>query len=118
FIKEDTVVPIKERADIIVVGAGGYPKDSNLSSGVEALVYASKAVKKGGVIILLAECSGGYGEKGFYEWMTKFKSLKDVEKAVKKNFEYGGDKAYCLLKVKELASLRLVSALPNLAYSD
>ena len=117
FVREHTVVKVSERADVAVVGMGGYPVDSKLSDVIEALMYASGAVKRKGTIIAVAECADGYGDETFYRWMTKFDSLNQIKRAIKTHFEYGGEKAYYLLKLKEQLSLKLVSAIPRF-YSD
>ena len=49
-------VTVDRRADIIVVSAGGHPADMNLYQAYKGLDNALDAVKRGGVIILVAEC--------------------------------------------------------------
>ncbi|MCD6528791.1 nickel-dependent lactate racemase [Candidatus Bathyarchaeota archaeon] len=117
LVRDHTIVTINERADIVVVGMGGYPTDSKLSDLIFALLYASGAVKRKGTIIAVAECTEGYGDETFYRWMVKFDDLKDVSKAIKADFEYGGEKAYYLLKLKGSLTLKLVSAIPRF-YSE
>lgn len=48
-------VPIKEKADLVVAGAGGYPKDLDFVQAHKAVDNAVKALKPGGVLIILAE---------------------------------------------------------------
>ena len=62
---------VDRRADIIVVSAGGYPADMNLYQAYKGLDNALDAVKRGGVIILVAECIEGHGNQVFYDWMTR-----------------------------------------------
>jgi len=99
-------VTIDRRADIIVVSAGGHPADMNLYQAYKGLDNALDAVKRGGVIILVAECPEGHGNQVFYDWMTRLGELKNVEREVKRNFVMGGHKAYYLLII-------LVSSLPD-----
>jgi nickel-dependent lactate racemase len=70
-------------------------------------------VKRGGVIILVAECSEGYGNQAFYDWMVKFKDLKTVEREIKRNFVLGGHEAYYLMRALQKAQIILVSVLPD-----
>ena len=49
-------VTIDRRADIIVVSAGGHPADINLYQAYKGIDNALDAVKRGGVMILVAEC--------------------------------------------------------------
>ncbi len=58
-------VTLDRRADIMVVSAGGYPADINLYQAYKALDNALDAVKRGGVIILVAECPEGHGNQVF-----------------------------------------------------
>ncbi len=53
----------------MIVTPGGFPKDINLYQAQKALDNAKHAVKKGGVIILLAACSEGLGEHVFERWL-------------------------------------------------
>jgi nickel-dependent lactate racemase len=106
-------VEVDRRADIVVVSPGGYPADINLFQAYKALDNALEVVKRGGVIILVAECPEGHGNQVFYEWMMKFEDLKAVEREIKRNFELGGHKAYYLLKALQNHQIILVSSLPD-----
>jgi nickel-dependent lactate racemase len=106
-------VPVDRRADIVVVSAGGNPADMNLYQAYKALDNALDAVKRGGVIILVAECPEGHGNQVFYDWMTRLGDLKSVEREIKHNFVLGGHKAYYLLKALQNHQIILVSSLPD-----
>ncbi|MEM2911738.1 MAG: nickel-dependent lactate racemase [Candidatus Bathyarchaeia archaeon] len=106
-------IPVDRRADIVVVSPGGYPADINLFQAYKGVDSALEVVKRGGVIILAAECSEGYGSQAFYYWMVKFKDLKTVEREIKRNFVLGGHKAYYLLKALQKVQIILVSAMPD-----
>jgi len=106
-------VTIDRRADIIVVSAGGHPADLNLYQAYKGLDNALDAVKRGGVIILVAECPEGHGNQVFYDWMTRLGDLKNVEREVKRNFVMGGHKAYYLLKALQNHQIILVSSMPD-----
>jgi nickel-dependent lactate racemase len=106
-------VPVDRRADIVVVSPGGYPADVNLFQAYKGVDSALEVVKRGGVIVLAAECSEGHGSQAFYDWMVKFKDLKAVEREIKRNFVLGGHKAYYLMKALQKAQIILVSAMPD-----
>jgi len=106
-------VTIDRRADILVVSAGGHPADMNLYQAYKGLDNALDAVKRGGVIILVAECPEGHGNEVFYDWMARLGDLKTVEREVKRNFVMGGHKAYYLLKALQNHQIILVSSLPD-----
>ncbi|MEM2044796.1 MAG: nickel-dependent lactate racemase [Candidatus Bathyarchaeia archaeon] len=113
LVDEMYKVPVDQRADIVVVSPGGYPSDLDLFQAYKAVDSALNVVKRGGVIVLVAECSEGYGNQVFYEWMVKFKDLKTIEKQIKQNFILGGHKAYYLLKALQKAQIILVSVMPD-----
>lgn len=102
-------VRIKNRADIVVVSAGGYPKDINLYQAQKALDNSQYAVKNGGVIILVAECKEGLGEKVFECWMKEANCPADLVRRVQKKFELGGHKAAAIGMVQLKADIFLVS---------
>ncbi len=106
-------VVVDRRADIIVVSAGGYPSDISLYEAYKGLDNSLDAVKRGGVIILVAECPEGHGNQVFYEWMTRLADIKNVEREIKRNFVLGGYKTYYLLKALQNHPIILVSSLPE-----
>jgi len=106
-------VRIDRRSDIIVVSAGGHPGDIDLYQAYKALDNSLDAVKRGGVIILVAECPEGHGNQVFYDWMTRLGELKNTEREIKRNFVMGGHKAYYLLKALQNHTIILVSSLPD-----
>ena len=106
-------VTVDRRADIVVASPGGYPADMNLFQAYKAVDNALEVVKRGGVIILVAECPEGHGNQVFYDWMMRFGELKAVEREIKRNFVLGGHKAYYLLKALQNHQIILVSSLPD-----
>jgi len=113
LVDEMCRVPVDHRAEIVVVSPGGYPADIDLYQAYKALDNALKAVKRNGVIILVAECAEGHGNDVFYDWMTRLGELKKVEREIKRNFAMGGHKAYYLLKTLQRHPIILVSSLPD-----
>ena len=106
-------VTVDRRADIAVVSCGGAPGDINLYQAYKAVDGALEVTKRGGVIILVAECPEGHGNQVFYDWMVRFPDLKSVEREIKRNFIFGGHKAYYLLKALQNHQIILVSSLPD-----
>lgn len=111
-------VTVDRRADIVVVSPGGYPADIDLYQAYKALDNALEVVKRGGTIILVAECVEGHGNQVFYDWMKRLQELKKVEREVKRHFELGGHKAYYLLKALKNHQIILVSSLPDYYAND
>ena len=106
-------ITVDRRAEIVVTSCGGAPADINLYQAYKAIDAALEVVKRGGVIILVAECPEGHGNQVFYDWMVRFPDLKSVEKEIKRNFVLGGHKAYYLLKALQNHQIILVSTLPD-----
>jgi len=106
-------ITVDRRADIVVVSAGGYPADMNLYQAYKALDNALEVVKRGGTIIMVAECAEGHGNQVFYDWMTRLEDLKKAEREVKRRFKLGGHKAYYLLKALKNHQIILISSLPD-----
>ena len=62
-------------ADIVIVTNGGYPLDQNIYQAVKGMTAAEATVKKGGVIIMLAESVDGHGAPEFYKTFSEEKNL-------------------------------------------
>lgn len=111
-------VEIPERADIVIVSQGGYPKDLNLYQSQKALDNAQHAVKQGGVIILVGSCKEGYGEAVFEDWVKAAKKPSDLCERVSQGFELGGHKAAAIAQVMERAEVFLVSEMEDAKVRD
>lgn len=106
-------VTVDSRAEIVVVSPGGHPADMDLFQSYKSVDNALGVVKRGGVIVLVAECSEGHGNQVFYDWMVNFGDLKAVEREIRRNFVLGGHKAYYLLRAQQNHQIILVSSLPD-----
>jgi nickel-dependent lactate racemase len=104
--------PIKKRAEVVIASAGGYPKDINVYQAQKSLDNAYQAAKPGGTIILLAECTEGYGEPIFEQWIKEAESPEDIIKRIKEKFVLGGHKAYGIARVVKEVEVILISSLP------
>jgi nickel-dependent lactate racemase len=112
LVAERGIVEIERQADIVVVSAGGHPKDLNLYQAQKALDNASNALRDGGVLILAAECSEGFGHRTFEAWLTGA-TPQQVLARIQQEFALGGHKAAAVAAVLQRASVYLVSALPD-----
>ena len=111
--KKTYLCPIKQKAEVVIASPGGYPKDINVYQAQKALENAYQAVKPGGTIILLAECSEGYGEATFEKWIEEANTTDDIIKRLKKKFVLGGHKAYAIARVAKEVEVILISSLPQ-----
>ena len=66
FVKGNAMVPVKEAFDIVISSNSGYPLDLNLYQSVKGMSAAANVVRKGGSIIVAADCWDGIPDHGEY----------------------------------------------------
>jgi nickel-dependent lactate racemase len=81
-------VRVKEKADVVIVSSGGFPKDINFIQTHKAMEHAMGAVKEKGTIIVAGECRDGMGTQDFLKWFD-YSSSDEMEPFVR-----GADKVY------------------------
>ncbi len=111
--REIAVTPIDRLYDVAIASAGGYPKDINVYQAQKGLDNAARAVRPGGTIVLVADCSEGFGEPTFEEWMVEASTVDDVLARFAARFALGGHKAYALARVIKEKHVILVSRLDD-----
>ncbi|GAH43796.1 unnamed protein product, partial [marine sediment metagenome] len=111
--KKIYLCPIKQKAEVVIASAGGYPKDINVYQAQKALENACHAVKPGGTVILLAECTEEYGEATFEKWIEEANTPDDIIKRLKNKFVLGGHKAYVIARAVKEVEVILISSLPQ-----
>lgn len=100
-------------ADVVVIGAGGSPKDLNLYQAQKALDNGRHIVRPGGVLLLVAECPEGLGHHTFEEWMRDPGGLDGILARIRREFVIGGHKAAAVAMAMKQAAVYLVSSLPQ-----
>lgn len=107
-------VEVQEQADLVIVSAGGHPKDIDLYQAYKALYNAGKAVKEGGMILLVAACPDGIGNDLFEDWVMRCERPEDVFGILEEEgFKLGGHKAVYLAKDLARAQIALVSEMED-----
>jgi nickel-dependent lactate racemase len=86
IVDEIDGIEIKEKADLVIATAGGYPKDINLYQTCKTVINAKEAVKKGGSMIVLSECSEGFGNDHMQEMIQNYDTLEEKETALRKDY--------------------------------
>jgi len=104
-------VPVKGLADVAVAGACGHPRDINMYQAQKALDHADKATKKGGAIVLVADCPEGFGEAVFEEWMNAASCPEDIVRRIRTDFKMGGHKAFGFAKVAAEKTVYMVTSM-------
>jgi nickel-dependent lactate racemase len=107
------------RFDLLIVSAGGYPKDINVYQAQKALGHSTPVMKPGGTIIWVAACPEGAGSRLYEEYVTQFSSLKAVQQHFKDApFQLGKHKAWQI--ARDLAQVRvmMVTDMPSTLASN
>ncbi|MDT8719538.1 nickel-dependent lactate racemase [Clostridium sp. 19966] len=103
-------VNIKEKSDIVIASAGGYPKDINLYQSIKTLMNAKEAVADGGTMIILTQCKEGIGESDDVKHMIlDFDNMLDREKDLRENYTISKYVGYFFCECAEKYKLILVS---------
>ncbi|MGN0406685.1 MAG: nickel-dependent lactate racemase [Bacteroides sp.] len=100
--------PIDYEADIVIASCGGFPKDINLYQATKTIFNATRAVKKGGTVIFLAECREGGGAKDFFSWMEPLKR-GTLDEDLRKAFTIGGYIFYAACEAIRKCDLKMLS---------
>ncbi|WP_026896083.1 nickel-dependent lactate racemase [Clostridiisalibacter paucivorans] len=106
--KKDGVM-IEEKGDMVIATAGGYPKDINLYQTSKTLINAKEAVKEGGTIIILSQCSEGFGNKPIEDMIRNYTSVLDREKALREDYSIAKYIGYFFAETADKFDLILVS---------
>jgi nickel-dependent lactate racemase len=109
---------INEPADIVITSPGGFPKDINLYQAHKAMQNALPAVKKGGIILIVACCKEGIGEENLSRALTDNLSLDELVDELKHKFIQGRHIASQMAKIQLEYRIYLVSDLPQEVTTD
>jgi nickel-dependent lactate racemase len=90
--KEVFTVQLDQQADIVVAVAQG-PLDTDLYQAHKALEHGRRALKPGGILILVAECPVGIGNDRFYQLLSQAAAPADVSSLITDAYHLGDHKA-------------------------
>jgi len=108
---------IERRPDIILVSAGRL-SGIDLYHAVRILSNVSNIIKRGGTIILVAECDKGIGNSHFLDYARKFRERKELAAELRYRFKLGGHVNMFLFDMLDKYRVELVSVLPDLYVHD
>ena len=103
-------VEIPAPADAVVVCAGGFPKDINLYQSCKSLINGFQAVKKGGKLIFISQCSEGGGPAEFFGW-SQYLPDNTLDSALRANFTVAGYIFYECVAIADGAEVHVLSDL-------
>jgi nickel-dependent lactate racemase len=107
-------VGVPEKADI-VVSIAPYPMDVDLYQAQKALDNGKLALKEDGILILVAKCRTGVGEKSFFELLAGAQSPKEALERIDQGYVLGYHKA---AKMAEIALWAEMWAVTDLSDSE
>jgi nickel-dependent lactate racemase len=114
FCRKVYEITTSEEYDVVIASPGGYPKDINVYQAQKALAHAIPLVRKGGKIILVAECPEGHGDDIFYQTMKQFHTPQEVvERFQREKFRMGVHKAFLWTRSMIKAKVYLYSSLKD-----
>ena len=118
FVDEVYGCVIPKEADLVIASCGGYPKDINVYQMQKTMDNAACAVKKGGVVILLADCEEGSGSKLLEETFRRLRTPEAIKAELEKNFRIGANKAFAVSRPISRARFILVTSLDRQLAKD
>lgn len=110
YIQKSYGLPIDHEADVVFVSCGGFPKDLNFYQSTKSLFNATKALKQGGTVVMLAECSEGSGARDFFDWIEPLKK-GCLDESLRKDFTIGGYIFYAACETIRKGNILLLSTI-------
>ncbi|HTX73308.1 MAG TPA: nickel-dependent lactate racemase [Rectinemataceae bacterium] len=103
-------VALPERADI-VISLARHPMDIDLYQAQKAIDNASLALKPGGLLILVASCRDGVGDRAYIELLGSSSSPAEARSRIASGYRLGYHKAAKIAQVASNGSIWAVSEL-------
>jgi len=105
--------PLPGPADLVIAGAGGFPKDVSFYQATRTVEPILRAVRRGGRVVLAAECREGLGDPDFDRWLRRHRTVEALEDALRAEFQVCGFIAYALWLGMEKATFTAVTGLTS-----
>jgi nickel-dependent lactate racemase len=112
WYRDRFAVTVREKADVVIVSSGGFPKDINFIQAHKSIEHGLAAVRQGGTLIVVGRCADGLGHDGFLHWFDYGDSAAMEEQARKTDKVYA-QTAYATRLKGEYCSIVLVSDLED-----
>jgi nickel-dependent lactate racemase len=98
YLSSTRRVVIGERADCVVVSAGGFPNDRDFYEAHKSMNLALSALKEEGSIILVGQCEEGFGNNQFMQLMLDH-DLDSLLQFPEEKIEVGGHRAFVTARI-------------------
>lgn len=110
FLKKFFTIYVKEKFDVVISSAGGFPKDINFIQAHKSIHNSCYILKEGGTLFSFIECREGVGSKTFLDWF-KFSNIEDMKKHLLENYSMNGHTALSLLNKLKFTNIILKTEL-------
>ncbi len=111
FVEDAFRVPVRERGDVVLASRGGHPMDLTFYQAFQSNANAQAALREGGVLIMVGQCSEGLGSRDLRKWF-ELGSLEAIEEELRASFTVPGFVVYrAAALARRVARLILVSDL-------
>lgn len=97
-------------ADLVIVGTGGHPKDIDLLQTHKSMYHAASALKKGGRMLVYAECLNGAGSDSL-KTLIEMGDVRTVKELLSKEYIINGQAAYSLFLMGRMFDVMMVTEL-------
>ncbi len=104
------IAKIPRKADV-VISVVKFPADIDLYQAQKGIDNAKYALKEGGILILVAKCRTGIGEKSFMELLSSADSPQDALDRIEKKYVVGYHKAAKMAEIGLWAQMCAVTDL-------
>jgi nickel-dependent lactate racemase len=112
YAKKVFTCKIEEKADVVITVARS-PLDRNLYQAHKAIEHGKIALKRGGILILLAECRDGIGPDNFYRLLSSSTRPEEILKEARDNYKLGFHKAARIVDLLTKAKVWVVSEIED-----
>jgi len=118
FLDKYVRVKAPSRADVVITSNGGYPLDRDLYQAVKGMATGELIARKGGVIVLFAECVDGIGRghEEFYRLMAEAKEPEEVLERIRRE-EPIKDQWEAQILARILRDMKVVLVTKNIKHS-
>ncbi len=78
-VRSSVKATVPREADIVVTTSAGFPLDLTYYQAIKGMTAALPVLRKGGMLILAAECAEGLGGERFTAMATRFRTSEDFD---------------------------------------
>lgn len=78
-VRKSVGATLPEPADIVLTTCAGFPLDLTYYQAIKGMTAALPVLKKGGMLILAAECAEGLGSESFASMATRFRTSEEFD---------------------------------------